>query len=149
MALGDGFRRVFNVLAGMGLIITDDPPKVVELKGREWGLEAQGLALSIQNRPETLSVVLRNVSKQPISLTIPTLLNFYQVRTDAPLSPYGEALRKSERKEHVTVELKSGEATETGLPLKQMFSRTSGYRFQLICELPDGTRLESNEITAG
>jgi len=130
----------------MGLLLHDDPPKVIELEGRAWGPSAGGLALSIRCRPPILSVVLRNVGSAPISLTVPGWLFFYEVHISAPLSPYGQALLKPEhRTEKISVTLKPGEATETEIPLQLLFVNPRGHRVNLTCTLPDGTRLESNE----
>jgi hypothetical protein len=146
VAVVDVFRRFVRLLAGMGLILHDDPPKVIHLEGRSWGPTAGGLALSIRSRGSILSVVLRNVSSQPISLTIPGWLFFYQVQIDAPPSPYGQALLKPERRtEKIALTLKPGEATETDIPIDLLFANPRGHRAKVTCELPDGARLESNE----
>lgn len=146
-AFTDAFKRFVRLLAGMGLILRDDPPKVIDLEGREWGPAAEGLALSIRSRSPVLSVVLRNVSPAPISLTIPGWLFFYEIHTSAPLSPYGKALFQPERRtEKLSVVLKPGEATETEIPLELLFVHPRGHRVSVSCELPDGTRLDSNAV---
>ena len=42
------FIRFYNFLANMGLVLRDDPPKVIDMTGREWGEVVDGLALSIR-----------------------------------------------------------------------------------------------------
>jgi hypothetical protein len=104
-----------------------------------------GLRLSIQCRPPVLSVVLRNVSAQPLSLTIPGWLFFFQVEIDAPMSGYGQALLKPERRtEQIALTLKPGEPTETDIPVSLLFVNPSGHYARVVCVLPDGSRLESN-----
>jgi hypothetical protein len=148
VAVADRLKRIVDLLAGMGLLLHDDPPKVIQLEGRAWGPPAGGLALSIRCRPPILSVVLRNVSSAPISLTIPGWLFFYEVHISAPLSPYGQALLKPEhRTEKISVTLKPGEATETEIPLQLLFVNPQGHRVNVTCTLSGGTRLESNEVT--
>ena len=85
------FRRFFDFLAGLGLIVRDDPPKVVDLTVRAWGAAVDGLALSIREVPHedpdaqaTVSVVLRNVGPAPRSLTVPGWLFFYQFEITGP-----------------------------------------------------------------
>ena len=147
MAVADRFKRIVNLLAGMGLLLHDDPPKVIDLEGRAWGPPGGGLALSIRCRPPILSVVLRNISTAPISLAIPGWLFFYDIHISAPLSPYGQALLKPEhRTDKINVTLKPGEATETEIPLQLLFINPQGQRVRVGCVLPEGLRLESNEV---
>ena len=156
------FRRVYNFLAGMGLIVTDDPPNVVDLTRREWGPSAGGFALSIHQTPNAdpeaqaaISAVLRNVSETATRMTLPGGLFFYKLNIvgqdggPIPMSPFGRELLKPERNtERVDLRLAPGEVTETQIPIGNIFSlRHKGtYRAQACCELPDGTQLLSNEI---
>lgn len=149
-------------MAGMGLIVRDDPPKVVDLTVREWGAAANGFVLSIRQTPnadpdaqEAISVVLRNVGDSARELTVPGGLFFYRLEIaaadGAPVSPspFGRELLKPERNtERVELRLGPGAVTETQIPVGSIFSlRKKGtYRVRASCALPDGTVLQSNEI---
>lgn len=145
----------------MGLILRDDPPKVIDMTGREWGEAVDGLELSIREFPKedpreqvVLSVVIRNRAGKKV-FTIPGWLFFYEVRiagpdgSDAPLSGYGSQVLKPERRtERIEVTLASGEAKETDVPLGLLYEmRTGGeYRVRVSARLADGSKLMSNEI---
>ncbi len=149
----------------MGLIVRDDPPKVVDLSVREWGAPTEGLALSIREVPHAdpdaqaaVSVVLRNVGTATKSLTIPGWLFFYrfEVRdnsepggTPAALSPFGrELLKPSRRTERLEIALAPGEATETQIPIGSLFNMPGKgrNRVRVSCEPAGGVVLQSNEI---
>ena len=85
MAIADRFIRVFNFLANMGLVLRDDPPKVIDMTGREWGAAIDGVALSIRTMPRdsphdpaVLAVVIRNNGTAEKSFTAtPGWMFFY------------------------------------------------------------------------
>ena len=156
------FRRFVDFLAGMGLIVRDDPPKLVDLTVREWGPAADGFALSIRQArnadPEAqaaISAVLRNIGEAPAQMTVPGGLFFFRLDitgpdgTAVPMSPFGHELFKPARNtERVEINLAPGEVTETEIPVGSIFHlRKKGrYRARACCELPTGAVLHSNEI---
>ena len=156
MAIVSGFARIYNFLANMGLVLRDDPPRVIEMTGRQWGQPVNGLALSVREIPRedprqqtVLSVVIRNEGPEPKTFTVPGWLFFYELQLDAPPTAYGSQLLKPERKtERMEVTLAPGQAKETDLPAGVLYDmRTSGdYRIKVLCRLPDGAVLTSNEI---
>jgi hypothetical protein len=156
VAITGGLGRFYNFLANMGLVLRDDPPKVIDMTGRAWGQPADGLALSIREIPKedpaqqvVLSVVIRNERQEPKTFIVPGWLFFYELQLDAPLTAYGSQLLKPERKtDRVEVTLAPGQAKETDLPVGALYDmRASGdYRIKVLCRLPDGAVLASNEI---
>lgn len=140
----------------MGLVLRDDPPKVIKVTGREWGEPIDGLALSVHEIPKedpqqqtVLSVVIRNVGQERKTLIVPGWLFFYELELSTPLTAYGSQLLKPERKtERLEVTLAPGEARETDLPVGALYDmRAAGeYRVKVSCRLPDGAVLTSNEI---
>jgi hypothetical protein len=161
VAIADRFIRVFNFLANMGLVIRDDPPKVIDMTGREWGPAIDGTALSIRTMPRdsardpaVLSVVIRNNGAVQKRFTVPGWMFFYHAevtRQDgsaAPLTAYGKQVLKPERQtEKIDVKLGPGDAQETDLPVAALYEMREGGPFKVVvsCLLPDGT-LRSNEI---
>jgi hypothetical protein len=161
VAIADRFTRVFNFLANMGLVIRDDPPKVIEMTGREWGPALDGIGLSIRTLatdslrdPAVLSVVIRNNGSAEKSFTVPGWMFFYQAEVTAqngsavPLAAYGKQLLKPERRtEKIEVKLGPGDARETDLPIAALYEMREGGPFRVVvsCRLPDGL-LRSNEI---
>ena len=149
------FTRFYNFLANMGLVLRDDPPKGIDMTGREWGEPVDGLALSIRElkREDTLqvagiSVVIKNGGVAPKTLTIPPWLFFYQVE-GLELAPYGREVMSPGRKGKDTeVTLGPGDAIETELPIARIYNmRTErAYRIRISCRLPDEKLLRSNEI---
>ena len=142
----------------MGLVLRDDPPKVIDMAGREWGETMHGFALSIREIPKedprqqaVLSVVIRNGGPEPKTFIVPGWLFFYEVGIGAPLTAYGSQLLKPERKtERMEVTLAPGDARETDLPLGVLYDIGAGdYQVRVSCRLPDGTVLTSNEIEVG
>jgi hypothetical protein len=72
VAIATGLERFYNFLANMGLVLRDDPPKVIDMAGRAWGEAVNGFALSIREIPKedprqqaVLSVVIRNAGTEP------------------------------------------------------------------------------------
>ncbi|MGD1068775.1 MAG: hypothetical protein ABSB15_01435 [Bryobacteraceae bacterium] len=156
-------RRFFDFLAGMGLIVRDDPKKVVDLTVREWGAEVDGFVLSIREIPHedpdaqaAVSMVLRNVGPAPRSVSVPGWLFFYRFEiigpdgTAASMSSFGKELVKRTRPgERIEVALGPGEFTETQIPIGSMFSLSGKvkYRVRASCDLAEGVVLRSNEIS--
>ena len=146
------FIRFYNFLANMGLVLRDDPPKVIDLTGREWGEPAAGLVLSIRElRREDpgqlagISVVMKNLGTDPRTLTVPPWIFFYKLE-GLDLTPYGRQLMNPDHeRKPVEVKLGPGEAIETDLPIAKIYSLRD--KLRVSCQLPDGTRLSSNEIT--
>lgn len=162
MAIANSFERFYRFLANLGLVLRDDPPKVVDLTGRSWGPAVDGLALSIREirRDEpgqqlVLSVVIRNELAEPRSFVIPGWLFFYNAEvmasgdTSVPLSFYGNKVLKAERKtERVEVSLGAGDAREVDLPVGALYAMRRGenYRVRVRSRLGEGALLASNEI---
>ena len=147
----------------MGLMMRDDPPRVIDLASRHFGVPVEGLALSIKELEKEdpdqlpgLSVVLRNVGPTPLKLTVPGWIFFYEVMaigqdgTPVPLSPFGRELLKSERKtESIPITLAPGELHDNELPVGSLlgFKKGSGYSIGVACKIPGNVRLQSNEIS--
>ena len=156
MAISDKLTRFYNLLANMGLVLRDDPPKVIDMAGREWGETVDGLALSIREiRGEgsqeraVLSVVIRNLGSERKTIAVPGWMFFYELEPSLPLTAYGRQLLKPERKtERIEVTLGAGDAKETDLPLGALYDirDRDKCRLRVSCKLPDGARLVSNEI---
>lgn len=149
-------------MAKMGLSVRDDPPKVVDLTIRGWGETQAGLALSTLEIPQEdvdalprISVVIRNVSHEPKSFTVPGWLFFYRVEviladgSRAPLSPFGRELLKPERRtERIQVSLGPGEFREIEIPIGSIFNLPARGRYvvRVSCEPSGNVTLTSNEI---
>jgi hypothetical protein len=159
VSISSGFKRVFNLLANMGLILRDDPPKVIDMTGREFGAAVNGLELSIREFPKedpseraVLSVVIRNRENEKKTFAVNGWLFFYEVQIDAPLSGYGDQVLKPQRKtERFDVTLAGNEAKETDVPLGLLYDLRAGsdYRVRVSARLADGAVLTSNEIVVG
>jgi hypothetical protein len=139
----------------MGLVIRDDPPKVIDLAGREWGAEVEGLVLSIRELPREdarqvtgISVVVRSVSSETKRLSVPSAAFFYRIE-GLDLTPFGRQFFGGGYKgQNMNLTLAPGEPTETDLPLSTMYNvRGLGeHRVHVSCALPGGADLRSNEI---
>jgi hypothetical protein len=151
------FTRFYNFLAKMGLVIRDDPPKVIDMTGREWGDAVDGLALSIRELPREdpgqvtgISIVMKNGGAYARTLTVPPWIFFYEVE-GLELTPYGQQLMRPDRKgKNIEVTLRPGDAIETDLPIATFYNLAAGghYKVQVSCRLPDETPLRSNAIVA-
>lgn len=151
------FFRFYTFLAKMGLVIHDDPPRVIDLAGRKWGDTVDGLALSVRELPrETpegvagISVVLRNVGNLAKTLSIPSWVRYYEI-AGLELSPYGRQLMTgagSQKAGAGEIILPPGEAIETELPIAKIYvlSKPGDYRIQVSCKVSDGSVLKSNAI---
>ena len=139
----------------MGLVIRDDPPKVIDMTGREWGEAVDGLALSIRElkREEPrqvagISVVMKNGGTHPKTLDVPPWIFYYEIE-GLELTPYGRQSMNQDRKaKNIEVTLRPGDAIETDLPIATIYKiRAVGvYKVEVSCRLPDGSVLRSNEI---
>jgi hypothetical protein len=149
-------------MAGLGLIVRDDPKKVIDLTVREWGPEVDGLVLSIGEIPHedpdaqaAVSLVLRNVGVTARSLVVPGWLFFYRFEilgldeSPAALSSFGrELLKPARRTERVEVALGPREFTETQIPIGSMFSLSGRVKYRVVasCAPFEGVLVRSNEI---
>lgn len=149
------FGRFYNFLANLGLVLRDDPPKVIDMTGREWGDGADGIALSIRELPRDdegrvtgISVVVKNMGTAPQILNGP-LAECYEVE-GLTRSAYGRRLSASTpRVSPAPVSLGPGGAIETELPIATMYEmRSAGdYKLHVSCRLPDGKSLRSNGLS--
>lgn len=149
------FLRFYTFLAKMGLVMLDDPPKLIDMAGREWGEPVDGIALSIRELPRDesrhvagISVVMKNAGRDSKTLSIPPWIHFYEIAGLEP-SPYGRQLmetRGQAKKSDIT--LPPGGANETEIPIARIYDmRAAGdYRVQVSCVLPGQRVLRSNEI---
>jgi hypothetical protein len=153
--VANAFERFYNFLANMGLVLRDDPPKVIDMTGRVWGAAVNGLALSIRELPRDdesrvtgISVVIRNAAAEPRTLDGP-LAAFYEVEGLTP-SAYGRQLANSSAQPASSpVTLLSGDAIETELPVATTHDiRSAGdHSLRVSCKLPGGAVLCSNSLT--
>ncbi len=149
------FTRFYDLLANLGLVIRDDPPKVIDMTGREWGGPVDGLSLSIRElkRQEPrqvagISVVMKNGGTHPKALDVPPWIFYYEIE-GLELTPYGQRSMNTDRKgKNVEVTLPPGGAIETELPIATIYrmQAAGNYKVRVSCLLPDGSRLRSNEI---
>jgi hypothetical protein len=147
--------RFYNFLANLGLVIRDDPPRVIDMTGREWGDPVDGLALSVRElrREEPrqvagISVVMKNGGTHPKTLDVPPWIFYYEIE-GLELTPYGRQSMNPDRKaKNIEVTLRPGDAIETELPIATIYQmRTAGdYKVQVSCRLPGEGVLRSNEI---
>jgi hypothetical protein len=150
------FTRFYDLLANLGLVIRDDPPKVIDMTGREWGNPVGELSLSIREikRQEPrqvagISVVMKNGGTHPKTLDVPPWIFYYEIE-GLELTPYGRQSMNPERKgKSIEVTLPSGGVIETELPIATIYKMQAAgdYKVQVSCRLPDGSMLHSNEIT--
>jgi hypothetical protein len=149
------FTRFYNLLANMGLVLRDDPPKVIDMTGREWGEPVVGLALSVRElkreelgRVAGISVVMKNAGTHPKTLEVPPWIFYYEIE-GLELTPYGrQSMNQDQKAKNIEVTLRPGDAIETDLPIATIYKiRAAGeYKIQVSCRLPDGSVLRSNEI---
>lgn len=150
------FTRFYNFLANLGLVLRDDPPKVIDMTGRIWGQPVDGLVLSIRELPREgerevagISVVMKNEGANVKTMRVPQSMFFYRIE-GLDLTPYGRQFMNSEEKNKTQdVKLAPGAATETDLPLGTIYNLKSAglYTVRVSCDLPTGATLQSNEIT--
>jgi len=155
LSLLSKFTSFHNFMANLGLVIRDDPPKVIDLTNRVWGEPVDGLVLSIRELPREeerlvagISVVMKNEGAQSKIMRVAEGIFFYRVE-GLELSPYGRQFMNSQQKNNtIELNLAPGGATETELPLATVYNlKAAGtYNIRVSCELPGGTHLHSNEI---
>jgi hypothetical protein len=148
--------RALDFLASMGLTVRGDPPRQIEVEGREWGEPAGGVSLSIREVPRTdadqlasLSVVMKNGGERVWPIQSPGWMCFYRVETDRPVTAFGQQLLMPQHQvEHVNISLGPGDATETDVPVAQIYDMRRGgaYPVRVACTLPDGAVVRSNQI---
>jgi hypothetical protein len=154
-------RQFLTFLAKMGLSVRDDPKKVVDVAGREWGEPVQGLALSVlllqrkhDDEPASVSVAIHNRSPHEQRLLMRGWLNYFHVAVvnaqgaSVAVTPYGRESMKPERLPAAgEVVLTPGEAVEADIPIGLLFEMRSGeFRVHATCEAPGGGMIASNEI---
>src|SRR5580658_3621367 len=111
------FTRFYNFLANMGLVLRDDPPRVIDMTGREWGEFVDGLALSVRELKREdpgqvagISVVMRNAGTEPKTLDVPPWIFYYEI-DGLELTPYGRQSMNQDRKtKNTEVTLRPGDA---------------------------------------
>jgi hypothetical protein len=147
-------------LAKMGLVVHDDPAKVISAEGREWGPETDGLALSIKDMPSfdseaqpEVTAVVMNRGDRAQTLQIPGWLFYFQYEVETmegePVEPgsFGRQLLRPERRtEKLEITLAPGAHTATEIPIGSIYglrARTP-YRIRLRAG-----KLVSNPITVG
>ena len=145
----------------MGLSVRDDPKKVVDVAGREWGEPAEGLALSVllsarkhEEEPASVSVAIHNRSPYAQRLLTRGWLSYFRVSVTsaggAPVAMTASAreLMKPERlPAPAEVTLAPGEAVEADIPVGLLFEMRRGlFQVQATCEAPGGAVVTSNQI---
>lgn len=136
------FRRIIDELGKSGLILRGDPPKVIDLAGREWGQAKGGMALSLTAQGAGLSVVLRNVGEERRVLAVPGWLHFFEIFLQAPdgspaaLTSYGRrALQPGAAATLMHVALAANQAVEVDVPIAVLYQMQAQgtYSAQLQC----------------
>jgi hypothetical protein len=144
----------------MGLAVRDDPPKVIDFATRQWGAPQDGWMLSVETVPgrdrgdlPSLSVVLRNASNEPKSVTVPGWIHFYSLEmrdshgNEVPMAPFGRtALEPSRRTERIEAKIEPAGWTETVIPLGSFYNLRgqTGLRITARATVGDGLPLVSN-----
>jgi hypothetical protein len=154
VAASNPFVRFYTFLAKMGLVIRDDPPKVIDMAGREWGEAVDGLVLSVRELPREdagsvagISVVMKNGGAEAKTLSVEDWTHYFEVE-NLELTPYGRMLFGEAGKQS-NLTLDPGGAVEAELPIGRIYNvRSPGvYAIQVRCELPgEGRELRSNRI---
>lgn len=150
-------------MAKMGLGVSDDPKKEVDIAGRQWGEVVGGFALSVQLKRkedpaelDTVSAAIHNRSGAAQKITTRGWLNYFEISiagpdgTAAATTPYGRELLKPERQPApAEITLAPGEAIEADIPVGSIYQMKHGpFRVQASAEVPGG-RVFSNEISIG
>jgi hypothetical protein len=145
----------------MGLSVRDDPKKVVDVAGREWGEPVEGLALSVllserkqDDEPASVSVAIHNRGPYVQRLLTRGWLSYFRMSvTNAEGAPvamtaYARELMKPERlPAPAEVVLAPGEALEADIPVGLLFEMRRGqFRILATCEAPGGGIVTSNQI---
>ena len=144
----------------MGLVIHDEPIKVISAEGREWGPVTNGLSLSIQDMPSfdsdaqpEITAVIINRGNTTQTLVIPGWLFYfdYSVSTSdgkaLELSSFGRQLLRPERRtETLEIPLAPGAHAATEIPIGSIFGLKAQTPYTIRLRTGD---LESNQITVG
>jgi hypothetical protein len=145
----------------MGLSVRDDPKKVVDVAGREWGQTVEGLALSVllsarkhDDEPASVSVAIHNRSPGVQRLLTRGWLNYFHVSVfdaageSVPVTAYAREVMKPERlPAPAEVVLAPGDAVEADIPIGLLFEMRRGqFRVQATSEAPGGGVITSNQI---
>jgi hypothetical protein len=144
----------------MGLVIHDEPIKVISAEGREWGPEAGGLALSIQNMPSfdsdaqpEITAVIINRGRAPQTLHIPGWLFYFDYNVSTAdgslveMSSFGRQLLRPERRtEELEIPLAPGAHAATEIPIGSIFGLNARTPYSIRLRAGD---LVSNQITVG
>lgn len=151
-------------MAKFGLVVRDDPPKVIDFAARQWGEPNGGWALSVEvlpgrdpGDPPVLSAVIRNVAPTPQKLEVRGWLSFYSVEvSDAagavvPMTGFGRtAFDPARQTERIEVTLQPGAGTDTMIPLGSFFALKPGSTYRVKASATVGTTaLASNTATIG
>ena len=144
----------------MGLVIHDEPIKVISAEGREWGPVTNGLALSIQNMPSfdsdaqpEITAVIINRGSAPQTLHIPGWLFYFEYEVASAdgrpveLSSFGRQLLRPERRtEDLEIPLAPGAHAATEIPIGSIFGLKAQTPYTIRLRAGD---LVSNRITIG
>ena len=151
-------KSVIDQLAKSGLIFRGDPPKVVDLTGREWGSEVGGFVLSVRQKaggsgPQAvISVVLRNVGGEPRRLPVGEWLYFFDVRVtdeaggEVPQTAFGRQSGKQGRQgANAGVVIEPEGPVEIEWPVGLFYEVRAGKRcrVRVSCSIPVGTGQET------
>ena len=131
-------RSFFDKMGNMGIWIRlndarTEPPTE---EGRAWGETVAGFQLSIFARsPESLSVMLKNQSDQPVKAATPK----YQVDIDATLKAYGRAWENAPYQGAIRT-FPPHTSVANDLPLTTLYNLNPGaYNVSVSCQVPGGT----------
>jgi hypothetical protein len=146
----NAFRRFVDFLAKMGLLVRDDPPKVLDPATRQWSPAVDGFTISVRPIPgenpeavSAISIALRNVSPLVATLEIPNWLFFYHIEiAGCGLTPYGRALLRPERNTmRQIVTLQPGAIAETQIPIGAIYEIGAGtsHQISVTCRTPNAS----------
>ena len=144
----------------MGLVVHDDPKKVISAEGREWGPVTGGLALSIQDAPSfdseaqpEITAVVINRGDKARTLHIPGWLFYFEYEVEtaegARVEPgsFGRQLLAPERMtEKLEIALAPGAHVATEIPIGSIFGLRARTPYRIRLRAGD---LVSNQVTVG
>jgi len=144
----------------MGLVIHDEPIKVISAEGREWGPVTNGLSLSIQDMPSfdsdaqpEITAVIINRGNTTQTLRVPGWLFYFDYRVSTSdgraveLSSFGHQLLRPERRtEALEIPLAPGAHATTEIPIGSIFGLNAQTPYNIQLRAGD---LVSNQITVG
>jgi hypothetical protein len=145
------FVRFYTFLAKMGLVIRDDPPKVIDMTGREWGAPVDGLVLSVREDSRSvagISVVMKNEGGHAKMLRVPAWIHYFHIEGLEPTAYGRKLLDSAGAAKDGEIRIAAGGATEAELPIGRIYEmRTPGvYPISVWCGLTDQSVLRSNTI---